>query len=162
MKNQYHKKDKQIRIVGRYTSQTPGGFATAHYKYLVEGSLWAYTRQLSQDQIFQAMAYGEAETRLFVLNHRSDLKLYYIIEYKGKYYTITRIDSDDDYNTELYVYVNDTKPGDTPRDGEIEPASSDTVPSTEPVEVGYEPVGVGVEVGQEVGYRGVHDKRSRL
>ena len=166
MKNQYHKKDKQIKIVGRYTSQTPGGYPTARYKYLVDGFLWAYTRQLSQDQIFQAQAYGEAETRLFVLNHRTDLRLYYIIEYKGKYYTITRIDSEDDYNTELFVYVSDTKPGDTPRDGEIEPAGNDPIYPGGAIGVAEEVgtgVGVGVEAGTEVGYHGVHQTtRSKL
>lgn len=137
MKNQYYKKDKKIRIVGRYTTQTPGGYPTARYRYLFEGSIWAYTRQLSQDQIFQAQAYGAEETRLFVINYRTDLKLYYIIEYKGEYYTITRLDSSDDYNTELYVYVSNTKPGDTPRDGEIEPPLEDTVASTQPIGVHY-------------------------
>ena len=143
MKNQYYKKDKQVRLIQHYSAINANGYPVAGYKYLVNGSVWAYARQLSQDQIFQAQAYGSNETRLFVLNYRNDLRLYDLVEYKGKYYTVTRLDTTDDYNTELYVYVKDAAAGDTPRQGQIEPADDNG-------RADQEPVGVGA-------YYGVHD-----
>ena len=76
--------------------------------------------QLSQSQTFEAATYGDDENRFFVLNYRDDLKIYDFVEYKGKYYSITRLDTKDDYKGELFVYVKDTARGDTPKD--IEPA----------------------------------------
>jgi len=61
------------------------------------------------------------EERYFVLNYRNDLKIYDLIEYKDVFYSITRLDTEDDYNTELFVYVAKAKPGDTPKPSEILP-----------------------------------------
>lgn len=116
----YFKKDKKVKLVTKYYEETSTGWQEAHYKYISNRSFWAYTNQLSQDQTFQAAAYGDSETRLFVLNYRDDLKIYDFVEYKGKYYSITRLDTTDDYNGELFVYVKDAARGDTPSD--IEPA----------------------------------------
>ena len=116
----YFKKDKKIKLVTKSYTTSSSGFQTATYKYISNRSFWAYTNQLSQDQTFQAAAYGDSETRLFVLNYRDDLKIYDFVEYKGKYYSITRLDTTDDYNGELFVYVKDAARGDTPSD--IEPA----------------------------------------
>lgn len=126
MNGQYYKKDKRVKLIRRYETQTPGGYAQSHYKYLTAGSIWAYTRQLSQEQIFQAQAYGSAESRLFVLNYRSDLKLYDIVEYGDNYYSIERLDTTDDYKTELFVYVSNTRRGDTPSQEEIEPYTDES------------------------------------
>lgn len=116
----YFKKDKKVKLVTKYYEKTSTGWQETHYKYISNRSFWAYTNQLSQDQTFQAAAYGDSETRLFVLNYRDDLKIYDFVEYKGKYYSITRLDTTDDYNGELFVYVKDAARGDTPSD--IEPA----------------------------------------
>ncbi len=120
MKNQYHLKDKKIKIVVKTTTKDKYGQTVTVYKYLSNTALWAYARQLSQSQALEAKTYGDDETRLFVLNNRNDLKMYDFIEYEGKYYTITRLDTTDDYNTELFVYAKDTPKGDTPTN--IQPA----------------------------------------
>ena len=116
----YFKKDKKVKLVTKSYTTSSSGFQTATYKYISTRSFWAYTNQLSQDQTFQAAAYGDSETRLFVLNYRDDLKIYDFIEYKSKYYSITRLDTTDDYNGELFVYVKDAARGDTPSN--IQPA----------------------------------------
>lgn len=104
----YYKKDKKVRLIARFASASePGGMPRSKYEYIAE--CWAYTRQLSQDQIFEAAHFGKEETRLFVLNYRNNLKIYDIIEYKGNYYEITRLDTQDDYNGELFVYTKDAK-----------------------------------------------------
>ena len=120
MKNQYYMKDKKVKLIKKYSRRDSIGQTIRGYKYITNKSVWAYARQLSQDQVFQAAAYSVAENRFFVLNYRNDLAVYDFIEYKGKFYTITRIDTKDDYNGELFVYVNDAPRGDTPSD--IEPA----------------------------------------
>ncbi len=113
--NIYYKKDKKIRVVTKTTTFDQYGNEIESYRYLT-GEIWAYTNQLSQSQVFEASQYGHDETRIFVLNFRDDLHLYDIIEYKEKYYTITRIDTRDDYRTELFVYVQDCPKGDTPHE----------------------------------------------
>lgn len=118
--NIYYKKDKKVKLITSYSRQNEYGQYVKGYKYLSNSSFWAYTNQLSQSQTFEAATYGNDEIRLFVLNYRDDLKLYDYVEYKGKYYSITRLDTKDDYKTELYVYVKDTAKGDTP--SKIEPA----------------------------------------
>lgn len=116
----YFKKDKKVKLITRSSTQDRYGNYIDVYRYITNRTLWAYTNQLSQDQTFQAAAYGDSETRLFVLNYRDDLKIYDFVEYKGKYYSITRLDTTDDYNGELFVYVKDAARGNTPSD--IEPA----------------------------------------
>lgn len=120
MRNQYFKKDKKVKLITKYSERSPYGQYIEHYKYISNKSFWAYATQLSQDQVYQAASFGESENRFFVLNYRNDLNLYDFVEYRGKYYSITRLDTKDDYKGELFVYVRDAKQGDTPKD--IEPA----------------------------------------
>ncbi len=120
MKNQYFKKDKKVKLITKTTTKNKYGVDITVYKYITDASLWAYARQLSQSQELEAKTYGDSENRFFVLNNRSDLKIYDYIEYRGKYYSITRLDTRDDYNGELFVYVKDVDKGDKPTD--IQPA----------------------------------------
>lgn len=120
MKGQYFKKDKQVKLIRRTAQSNAGGYAKTTYQYIT-GSIWAYTRQLSQDQKYAAHAYMTDEERYFVVGYRNDLKLYDIVEYKGVFYSITRLDTEDDYNTDLFIYVEKAKPGDTPKAAEILP-----------------------------------------
>ena len=122
MKNQYFKKDKKVKIITKTTTRDKYGQAITVYKYITDASLWAYARQLSQSQELEAKTYGDSENRFFVLNNRRDLKIYDYIEYRGKYYSITRLDTTDDYNGDLFVYVKDVDKGDTPTN--IQPAES--------------------------------------
>ncbi len=116
----YYKKDKKVKLITKSTTYDAYGNEIEAYKYITNRSVWAYTNQLSQSQTFEAATYGNDEIRIFVLNYRTDLKLYDYVEYKSKYYSITRVDTKDDYNTELFVYVRDCKKGETPKD--IQPA----------------------------------------
>jgi len=120
MRNQYYKKDKKVKLITKSSKQNPYGQYIDSYKYISNKSFWAYATQLSQSQTFEAATYGDDENRFFVLNYRDDLKIYDFVEYKGKYYSITRLDTKDDYKGELFVYVKDAARGDTPKD--IEPA----------------------------------------
>lgn len=118
----YHKKDKKVMLITKKAIKDKYGNSTVSYQYLTVSPIWAYARQLSQEQTFTARQYGDNETRLFVLNYRDDLKLYDFIEYRGAYYSITRLDTQADYRGELYVYVKETATGDTPKN--IKPATT--------------------------------------
>ena len=122
MRNQYYKKDKKVKLITKSSTQNAYGSYVTTYKYISNSSFWAYATQLSQSQTFEAATYGDDETRFFVLNYRNDLKIYDYVEYRGKYYTITRLDTKDDYNGDLFIYVKDTARGDTPTN--IQPADN--------------------------------------
>ena len=116
IKNQYFMKDKKVKLVTKTTEKNDYGVDMPIYRYITDNEIWAYAKQLSQSQEFEAAMHGHEEIRLFVLNYREDLKLYDFIEYRGEYFVITRLDTTDDYKGELFVYVKDADKGDTPTD----------------------------------------------
>ena len=108
-KGLYFLKDKKVKLITEYNTPDGMGGLETGYRYITNNSLWAYTSQLSQDLAVKAMSLGTEEKRLFVLNYRDDLKVFDFIEYKGNYYLIVRLDTADDYNGELFVYVRDAE-----------------------------------------------------
>lgn len=120
MKNQYYKKDKRAEIYKESRHTNEYGDTISGYKPISAAPLWCYTKQLTQDQIYKAMAVSSAETRLFVFNYRKDIEVLDSIKYKDKWYSITRVDTQNDYNTDIFVYVEE---GYTPEDYEILPYS---------------------------------------
>lgn len=123
--NIYYKKDKKCRPIKTFSYQNDYCQYITGYKYATPAEVWCYANQLSQNQTFEAKTYGDDETRIFVFNYREDIEVYSIIEYKDRYYTVTRVDTKDDYKTELFVYVQDTPKGKTPKKSEILPYSAD-------------------------------------
>ena len=119
-RNLYFQKDKKVNLVTKTTGQDDDGFDTTVYQYLNKSPLWAYTSQLSQEQTLEARAYGSHEKRFFVLNYRNDVKPLDYVEYKSNFYIVTRVDTTDDYNTELFIYVADLENGEKPSN--IQPA----------------------------------------
>ena len=123
MKNQYYLKDKKAQIYKQVMNGTdPDGSSKAPSYYPVAPApVWCYARQLSQTDIFQAQSFGENETRLFVFNYYSNVEVYDMVQYRGKWYRITRVDTTDDYKGDLFVYVQNAKAGFIPKDEEIKP-----------------------------------------
>ena len=124
MKNQYFQKDKKAEVFlkkERYQDATGvwrgGGF------YPISASpLWCYARQNSQTVVFNAGVMGlNEESRLFVFNYNPKIKQNMYIRYKGAWFKTTRVDTQDDYNGDMFVYADDTPAGDTPRDTDIKP-----------------------------------------
>ena len=113
MKNQYNLKDKKAQLYKKeYGGQDSNGYSKPdNYYPAATAPIWCYTRQLSQDQIFAAMAYSQEETRLFVFNYYPHVEVYDVISYKSDWYEITRVDTTDDYKTDLFVYVKLLKRG---------------------------------------------------
>lgn len=104
----YFLKDKKAQIFKKVTIINDKGRQVSSLEPITP-VIWCYTRQLSQGQIFAGMAFSQEETRLFVFNYREGVTLYNIIEYKGKKYEVTRVDTADDNKGELFVYVKDSK-----------------------------------------------------
>lgn len=114
IKNQYFKKDKQADIYHlKETGVNEYGIPTYEYEKISDFSLWCYASQISMDKAYIAMALDTKETRFFVFNNLGDkvAPLDYVV-YKNKWYRITRIDTKDDYNTDMFIYVYDeNRPG---------------------------------------------------
>lgn len=111
----YFKKDKQAQVYkhhkGGYDDE---GFSVGDYYTPVSPSLlWCYAKQLTQEQLYAAHSFWNDETRLFVFNYRDDIKQYDILYYatKNQWYEVTRVDTTDDYNGELFVYVKNMRSG---------------------------------------------------
>lgn len=112
----YFKKDKKAQIYKKVSKgQAPYGYSAGDYFYpIAPAQVWCYSSQLSQTDIFTAAAYSQSETRYFVFNHYKGVEVYDMIQYRGEWYRVTRVDTQDDYNGELFVYVENAKGGWTP------------------------------------------------
>lgn len=107
MKNQYFLKDKKAQVYKKtYGGRDPDGFRTGEgYVPLAPSPLWCYTRQTSQVMRQMSFATGEMEERYFVFNNLSTVEVGDYILYKGKWYQITRVDTADDYKSDMFIYV---------------------------------------------------------
>ncbi len=122
-KNQYFLKDKKAQIYKKVSQgQDSSGFSLPEKFYPIAASpIWCYSSQLSQNDIFIAAAYSQTETRYFVFNNYKGIEVYDMIKYKNTWYRVTRVDTQDDYNGDVFVYVENAKGGWIPKDSEIEP-----------------------------------------
>jgi len=109
----YYKKDKKAMIYKKYGSYIDeyGDRVDRGYKAIAPSDLWCYTKQLSQDQKYIAQSLGVDEKRLFVFNYRNDVAVYDLLKYKNELFEVTRVDSPEDYNRELFVYVREVPRG---------------------------------------------------
>lgn len=109
----YFQKDKKAQVYKKHSGgKDEDGFPVGDYwTPVAPASLWCYARQLSQEQLYAAHAYWNDETRLFVFNYRADIKQYDYLYYvnKDQWYEVSRVDTTDDYNGELFVYVKNLK-----------------------------------------------------
>lgn len=105
MRNRYHLKDKKALIHDLVSVKNSGYSPIKYYVPRTEAPIWCYASQLSQDAVFEAKHFGQNETRFFVFNKGTTVGLYDVILYRGGWYEVTRVDTEDDYNTDIYVYV---------------------------------------------------------
>ena len=75
------------------------------YMPLSASPLWCYASQLSQDLVYQAAHWGNNEIRFFVFNYHKGVDIDQMVQYRGLWYTITRVDTADDYNGDMFIYV---------------------------------------------------------
>lgn len=124
MKNQYFKKDKKAQVyieAGSY-QDAYGIWHKGGFYPIAASSLWCYARQNSQTLGFAAgVAYVNEESRFFVFNHNDHIEQGDLILYKEKWFTIQRVDTQDDYNGDMFVYADDTPSGDIPKSSDVKP-----------------------------------------
>jgi len=97
-------KDKKIRFIAETRTVDDHGFASYVWQPVHSGRLWAYYRQLSGSEFFASATVNETEEVLFVVNYRTGITTDMLVEYKGQYYEITRIDDFEGYKDDLSVY----------------------------------------------------------
>ena len=114
-------KDKKIIIYNYIEVSEPGNMPQEKWKPLHPGKLWAYVRQLSATEFFAAATTQHQESILFVVSWRDDITPDCLIEYKGKFYDITRIDTFEGYKSDLQLYADEVIGGGIPRPDEIIP-----------------------------------------
>jgi len=103
----YFLKDKKCTVYK--IDSTPHGVGEDDTLILV-GELWCYSKQLSQNLIAEAgVVYANNESRMFVLNYNDDIVQGVFILYRGQWFKATRVDTTDDYNGEMFVYVEEYK-----------------------------------------------------
>ena len=112
-------KDKKAEIFKRHEMRDMMGGASVSYRSISPAPLWCYTRQLSQELIFTIRAHDMKEKRYFVFNYRDDVAVGDLVRYRDTWYEATRVDTQDDYRGDLFVYVKDCD--DIPKHGEVMP-----------------------------------------
>ena len=115
-------KDKKITIYKAVrVEKDKEGFGTKRWQAIHPGTLWAYARQLSAREFFEAAAQQFQEERLFVVNWRRDIASGMIVRYLGNWYEIVRVDPLEDYKGDIKLYVKEALGGNRPKDDEILP-----------------------------------------
>lgn len=108
-------KDKKAYVYRKNASQKDEYGISRDGGYTLIGYLWCYTRLLSQSLTYDAKVAGTDETRLFVFNRNRDIAPRNYICYRDTWYIVTRVDTTDDYNGDVFVYVQDCPIGDKPK-----------------------------------------------
>lgn len=119
-KGLYYLKDKKLQIYKKYDVSQPGGMPTYRYIPRATSPLWGYATQLSQDLVFKAARDGNDEKRLFVINYHKGIDINQAVLYRGVWYITTRVDTADDYNGDIFIYVRDAKGMDIPNASQID------------------------------------------
>lgn len=124
----YYIKDKKAKIYKLVGSGGVGGVGEddVYYQAIKDDPMWCYTKQLSGQLLFQAMAIDSDETRLFIFDYNAQIKPQGRIKYGDNWYEITRVDRTDDYKTDCFVYAKDSSKPYRPRNasGRVEGSGS--------------------------------------
>lgn len=117
---QYYLKDKKAQVYRKVSVPNPGGKPLNKWYPISDELLWCYAKQLSQKDIFYAATYGDSETRFFVFNNNPLIVFDAYILYRGSWYMVTRVDTEEDYNSDMFVYVKNCIGGSIPSQSNIE------------------------------------------
>ena len=114
-------KDKKIIIYKTISTTSSSGYVSKKYIPIHPGKLWAYVRQLSQREVFAARAVQNTEDIVFIINWRDDLSATEsFVNYKGKWFDVTRIDAFEDYKSDIMLYAS-TMGINTPKAADVLP-----------------------------------------
>ncbi|MBQ6739061.1 MAG: hypothetical protein IJQ57_11970 [Synergistaceae bacterium] len=108
-RRKYFLKDKKAEIFEKVVTVDSIGARDLVYVPLFQNPVWVYARQVDADIFFRKEQYKIQETYFFVFNFYKNIKVGNAILYRDKWYEITRVDTDEDYNSDLFVYAKDIK-----------------------------------------------------
>lgn len=111
-------KDKKITIYQTIGSTTAGGFPQYKYRPIHPGQVWAYVRDMSSEEYYNAQVHGTREEAVFIVNWREDITALMRIVYKGVWYEIKRVDAYEGYKDDLKLFAVRTT---TPKNENILP-----------------------------------------
>lgn len=95
-------KDKKIEILENKIIVDRIG---NHVSQLVPvATVWAYSRQLSGDEVFAAARVNVTENVLFQISYRANITTAHVIRFRGVLYNITRVDVYEGYKNDLILY----------------------------------------------------------
>ena len=102
-KNKVHVKDKKIDVLKKQTTKVNGFVKTEFVP--IHTNLWAYYRQASGNEIYQAAQIQSNVEAIFEINWNDWIDTSMIIRYRGKDYCITRIDDFEGGKRDLKIYA---------------------------------------------------------
>ena len=108
-RRKYFLKDKKAEIFEKVVTVDSIGARDFVYVSLFQNSVWCYARQVDADIFFRKEQYKIQETYFFAFNYNKKIKIGNAILYREKWFEITRVDTDEDYNSDLFVYAKDIK-----------------------------------------------------
>ena len=115
-KNGYFLKDKKAEIFSKVYTRDTAGIETSYFVPIRPIPFWCYTKQINASLEFIARTYDIQEKRMFVFNYNPLIAVYQFVRYRDNWFEITRVDREDDYNDDVYVYVKDYN---TPKTNDI-------------------------------------------
>ena len=115
----YFLKDKKCEVYNQVIKIDKIGARDTIYVSIFPSPIWCYARQVSADLFFRKEQFNIQESYFFVFNFSKIIRPQNLILYRDTWYEITRVDTDEDYNSDLYVYAKDLKT--PPTKGKIKP-----------------------------------------
>lgn len=95
------------------------------WRPITPAPMWCYTRLVSESKKFEARIVDESIERDFVFNYNAKIEIDSIIKYKGEWYQVERVDTQDDYRGDMHVTVRECPHGDVPNERRILPYGED-------------------------------------
>ena len=107
VKDSYFLKDKKAEIFQKVSTRNIVGIETSYYVPIRAFPFWCYTKQINANIDFLNRVYDIQEKRMFVFNYDPLITVYQFIRYRGNWFEITRVDREDDYKSDVFVYVKE-------------------------------------------------------
>ena len=121
MRKQVYLKDKKAETFRREIGYDEYRQPIDITKATAPGALWCFAKQLSQTIMFEAKQYGSEESRMFIFNPKADIRLGDLIKYRNAWFIVTRADTKNDNNGDVFIYAKEAGVGEIPNPGDIVP-----------------------------------------
>lgn len=96
-------KDKKVDVFRTVSEKDNLGYMVERLEIYLP-SIWAYFRQLSGTEKYEAAQVQQKEEVLFQVSYNANIKHTDVVRYKGILYDITRVDVFEGYKGDLTLY----------------------------------------------------------